>query len=291
MTMRAGHCASVVLLLLLNASTASATNPGFLPGDCCFLTSLTKDHVKELQTQEPAAFSYKVPDPLSMAFCGYSGYWRLEIPEAPQAQRAALKAAYESAREFQPRELRELKDAETGQLEVIESNPLRVLVVNRDFDFRRYGVLGKYNEAWPKESLQVSGGFFGGGSGSAPARSYVPIVQNAEIVIQEWYHGPEVAPLAVDLPAALESTVGGKPVVQPVRAKKPLRFIVLPERFESYVKPEDGTSLFVVDDDVVEYRYHPGDRWLKAADWEKKQDEVDEDVDAEDMTAKPAAGW
>ncbi|QDT52072.1 hypothetical protein Pan44_00800 [Caulifigura coniformis] len=290
--MRAGHYAGAFFFLFFGASTASATNPGFLPGDCCFLTNLTQEKVKDLQNSNSPTFSYKVPDPLSMAFCGYSGYWRLEIPDMPQAQRAALKAAYESAREFQPRELTELKDSETGRLEVIESNPLRVLVVNRDFDFKRYGVLGKYNEAWPKESLAGAGGFFGGGSGSTPARSYVPIVQNAEIVIQEWYHGSEVAPLAVELPAPLEATVGGKPVLQPAKAKKPLRFIVLPERFESYVKPEDGTSLYVVDDDVVEYRYHPGDRWLKAADWEKKQDGVEEHLRAVDAQPKsPPSGW
>ena len=226
-----------------------------------------------------------------MKLCGFSGYWRLRIPEMPQRQRTALKTAYERVREFQNRELTEFKDPDTGKVEVVESNPIRVLVVNRDFDFKLYGVLGKYNESWPKESLAFGGGlFFGGGLTTAvPDRRYVPIVQNADIVIKEWYHGAEVAPLTVKLPVPLESTVG-KQAPQALEATKPLRFIVLPERFEAYVHPEDGTSLFVIDDELTEYQYDPGDGWLKSDVWEKRQEGVDEDAGPKDSTSKPSSG-
>ncbi len=283
--MRAGRRTIAFLLVMLCGAQADATNPGFLPGDCCFLTSLTQEGVKTLQDSDSPTFGYEAPDPLSMKFCGYSGYWTLQVVGMPLQQRAALKSAYESVREFQPRELTEFKDSETGKLEVVETNPVRVLIVNRDFDFDMYGVLGKYNESWPTESLAFS---FGGKP--VPDRTYVPIVQNVDVVIKEWYHGAEVAPLTVELPVPLESTVGPR-ALQPVKATKPLRFIVLPEPFESYVKPEDGTGLYVVDDELTEYRYAPVEGWLTAAEWKKLQDDVEEAGPEDAKQKPPTGGW
>jgi hypothetical protein len=284
MAMRAVRTASF-LLLIISAVPASATNPGFLPGDCCFLTRLSQDDLKETEKSDSPIFGYDVPDPLAMKLCGFTGYWRLQIPDMAQRQRAALKTAYDRVREFQNRELTEFKDPDSGKVEVVESNPVRVLIVNRDFDFERYGVLGKFNESWPKESLTST---FGGGI--APDGEYVPIVQNADIVIKEWFHGAEVAPLEVELPVPLEATVG-KQAPQALKAKKPLRFIVLPEKFEAYVKPEEGTSLFVIDDELTEYKYDPGDGWLKADAWEKRQSLDSEESPNDEKSKSSAGGW
>ena len=141
---------SPIVAFLLVASPALATNRGFMPGDACFHSILTKDRLAALAASEKATVPFIRPKGEQFAFCGYAGYWSLQFPPNSDSLVKNLNALYTELRRYSPRELQEHVNSD-GKTVQFETNGFHIVIYNRDFDPLKYNIALRYNETWSED--------------------------------------------------------------------------------------------------------------------------------------------
>ena len=136
-----------VIVLIAACRTAGATNRGFLPGDAFFHAMLTQELCRQLEESDSPSLAYVRPQSEAGAFCGYAGYWTLQLPADSRPLIQNLCTLYRHLRQSLPREIQEFQDA-GGTVRQSETNGFHLFVYNADFDLQRYDIGLRYNESW-----------------------------------------------------------------------------------------------------------------------------------------------
>jgi hypothetical protein len=186
----------VVAIGLIVACSCQAAEIAFLPGDALFSTRVSE---KTFEAADPASalhLQYSQPSWVMPAFCGFAGFWTLELEDSSGNIRVQLKTVFEELRKKFPvrRTFTHEEDAEV----TVTVEGFRVLVYSRKYDLNKYGIGFKFNENWPdlpEESVAGEGLLRPAASGL-----YRPFVRSYEFAIVDWKFAGEVDPLPVIVP-------------------------------------------------------------------------------------------
>ena len=270
----------LAMVTAISAGFAVANNSLFLPGDAFFPTVLTKADVEALQAARNGerSFKYSSFDGYPLAMCGYAGYNTARIKAVDDAFAKHLATVYRSVREFSPREL--VEKVRGGKAEMIESNGIRVLFYPADYAFPDRPIGLRYNENWITEVVK-----FG------HKKEFVRLcclIQDPEVVEQEWRDSGAVPPLKVKLPDTKPRPVP-EITQDAVEVQGPVKAIVignqtLKEIYDCGTFPQDFSptvpTVYVVDSNgITELRcnngnWSPPDAGDSGEDQEPEQDDV-----------------
>ena len=203
-----------------------ATNFGFLPGDSCFHTTLSKEFVEKLQLEKDPIFSYVRPKNASRNFCGYGGFFRMQYTDMPAEFKTNLKKVYEEIRTLHRRRMEvypetvqdeeDGRDIPTGKMIREEINPIHVFFVNADFDLKEFRIGLKYNENWYEQKQQTI-------KHNPKDVGLDLFVESENAVMMDWRDAKRVRQLDAQSP-----TLSTKTTNQPVKVTGKLKAIVLP---------------------------------------------------------------
>lgn len=208
-----------------------AQNPEFVPGDAFFYSEITHEFVGKLAGNK---ITFTHVDSVEN-FGSFYGFNRLRINNVPDKAISDLQLLYSDLREFNSRELLELKKRD-GSIEIREMNPFPLLIYNADVDWEKQRIGMRLNENWkdvPPEALSKdtqrykSWNLFG--KNTAPThRVYHSFVQNYEAVkwdirFAEWHD-----PLKVTVPKDIAWAIHGPRITTPVECEfEDVQLIVL----------------------------------------------------------------
>lgn len=238
-----------LLFLVVSVELASATNFGFLPGDCFFHTTLSKEFIEQLQKENDPEFDYVRPKNASIAFCGYGGFYKMKFQKMPQGLKQNLNKVYQQIREQHHLQLtvypelkwdNELqKSLKTGKIIREEVNPIHVFFVNADYDVARFKVGLKYNETWAEEMMAIA-------SHKRDQTHLDLFVESGSAVMRDWRDAKLVRKLDVRCP---ELTT--RNFKKPVEVTGKLKAIVLPTgEIKDYY--HGGPTFYVVDAEKIQ---------------------------------------
>lgn len=286
---------SVVGSLIVASCVASAyaVNPGLMPGDAFFHSTLTEDALESFGERR-IVLEYVYP-PDSVAFCGYAGFNRLEIVGDTAAISASVEAVYRALRRDYDLQLRVDSDGKQW-----ETNGFELFVYPKEVKWSRSTVVGlKYNEGWadfvpqaprrngkklplPKASIE---------------KRYTTFVEGDAAVILDWQFGETVPPLGARYPPELEGKipVGGRELVATIDAKD-IQIVITPcelddvFRWMTRASDDSGYSFFLAVTSEGVTKWHSGG-WdvekqmrgrLNSEPWSPDDSESDDDSVFED---------
>ena len=247
------------LLVLALFQTSFANNNLFLPGDAFFPTELTKADIERLQKVKEGqlAFQYSRLGGYNAAFCGYAGYGTALLPVTDNKFTNNLAKAYKRIREFEGRQLIEIK-MEDGKTSYEETNGVKVLFYNGDFDISKH-VLGlRYNETWLKEVAAF-------GHPREHAR-LCPLLQSRNAIATSWRDGDLVPALKAKLPAADKGSLK-ETLKEPIVMDSGIKAIIIPASvsLDDIFNRASTSNLLVVDSNgFKEMRYSKG-KWKESS--------------------------
>ncbi|MEX0641434.1 MAG: hypothetical protein WD468_01970 [Pirellulales bacterium] len=217
-------------ICILSVTISYGNNNLFLPGDAYFPTVLTEEKLSSLKAdrERPPIFEYSSFGGYEGAFCGYAGYQRAAVPGLDEAFITNLKTVYSRIRNYEPKQLVEVK--RNGKRVLEETNGMRVLFYPNDFKFPKYRIGLRYNEDWVEEVVKF---------GHSPRHIRLCcLVDDADAVMESWRDSKSVVGLKVTLPQ-----VELKPVPEttdPVIVQNAVKAIVLDSRpLIEYFWPEE----------------------------------------------------
>lgn len=251
-------------VLLSLAHPAYATNRGFMPGDAFFYSVLTQDRLTALADPESRKFPYVRPKGEEFAFCGFAGYWSLELPADSEPLVRNLNSLYTSLRRHSPRELIEHTN-EDGTKTQIETNGFHVFVYNLDFDPLKYDIALRYNENWVEDESS-----FGPRPSITRLESFVI---DRVAFSNDWRDAAAVPPLRTECPLIPEQEkrmklgMGSAWIDTPVVADGEVQIIVTAsDNFQHYVNRRNGITFYCVrKSGVTQYSVKQGE-WV-VTDW------------------------
>lgn len=208
-----------LLICLAWAHAASAHNTFFLPGDAFFHTVLTEEVLDQIENEKNPIFTYSRPEFIESSFCGYAGFSKLEFRSMPMKFKKRLREVYDQLRDAVPKRV-EITDeviyrkgdlgdiaVKTGKKLRREINGFSVFIINGDFDFSKY-VLGlKYNEAWAEQVTAFS-----------HDRNHVRLesfIQTSKAIAEDWRDSQLVAPLSTECPPLSKNNIRVPAIVAP----------------------------------------------------------------------------
>ena len=254
----------IVAFFLLVASPALAANRGFMPGDACFHSILTKDRLAALAASEKATVPFILPKGEQFAFCGYAGYWSLQFPPNSDSLVKNLNALYTELRRYSPRELQEHVNSD-GKTVQFETNGFHIFIYNRDFDPLKYNIALRYNETWSEDESS-----FGPRPRITRLESYVV---DRVAFSNDWRDAKDVPPLRATHPSIpdqeqrMKMGMGNKRIDDPVVATDQVQVIVTPVTdFRRYIHRQNGVTFYsVTKAGVKQYTVKKG-KWV-VSDW------------------------
>ena len=236
-----------MLLVFLTPTSVSAGNQGFLPGDAFFHTILRQDDCERMQEEDAPTLGYVPPDWVDSYFCGYYGYWQLQLPPQSRPLVQNLQNVYRSIREFNPRQLVEYKSF--GGIKLHETNGLHVLVYNADYNPTDYPIGLRWNESWVEDQMAF---------GVPRKETRLQLFDRSDAAYeQEWRnagHVPRLNTNCADKETAIDAIHKGKAMAT---CQGPVQLIVLEsEKLGTFVSPRAETTFYsVTDKSVKRYRY------------------------------------
>lgn len=259
--------ATFVLLTL--AHPACATNRGFMRGDACFHSILTKDLCTALADSDSPLLPFVRPKGEKFAFCGYAGYWSLQLPAGSEPLVKNLGVLYTSLRRNSPRELREHTDEE-GTTSRIETNGFHLFVYNRDFDPLEYDIALRYNETWVDDESSF---------GPHPSITRLePFVIDRVAFSNDWRDAAAVPPLRTECPPIPEQEkrmklgMGNKRIDAPVVAQGEVQIIVaVSDNLRRYVNRRRGATFYSVTNSGVKQYIAKHGEWV-VTDWSPERE-------------------
>ena len=236
---------SVILLL---ASSVSAHNTYFLPGDAFFFSRLDADDLQQLQTTSSPIFQYGNPFN-GAAGCGYIGYEKIELHEMDKATKDSLVKSYRTFEKEIEAGLEKLSaraSSGKGQFksDTILKPEINVFVYSAEYDWKRFGIGIQYNENWLDESIS-----FGTKHEHTRLNAF-----SSRSIVNNWRDSKLVEPLSVECPKLPAEHGKDFPMSwskTPTRmAASKCRLIVIPNRdFDSYsLLPKDGARIIEIFD-------------------------------------------
>ncbi|HBE66760.1 MAG TPA: hypothetical protein DDW52_01295 [Planctomycetaceae bacterium] len=212
----------VAVSWLLLATPCSGNNSYFIPGDAFFYCEIDQSEWKALKSGELSVLDYDRPEELSLAFCGYAGYKRLDVSNLSKSFRGRLIKAIAVVKEKYPTKMVEIDHGtpkffgDPAGIEKKEINKLRIFVYNRSFDFSQYRVGLKYNETWAESGVQL--GF------ARDHFRYDFFIPTSQGMTESWRMGSAVSPLSVQLPESDRGFVTDPMKIEPSK----VTFLVCP---------------------------------------------------------------
>ncbi|GAB5405068.1 MAG: hypothetical protein Aurels2KO_32990 [Aureliella sp.] len=185
---------------LLLSSPCAANNSYFIPGDAFFYFEIEQSEWKALKSGKLTIVDYDRPEEMSITFCGYAGYKKLDLSSLSGQFRGRLIKAITSVKEKYPTRFDEIDHGEpeflldASGIEKEEKNKIRVFVHNSSHDFSQLRIALKYNESWAEAGVQL-------GLKRDHFR-YDFFVPTPEGISESWRMGTQVSPLNVELPDA-----------------------------------------------------------------------------------------
>lgn len=255
---------SAIVACLLVASPALATNRGFMPGDACFHSILTQDRLAALTESADATFPFVRPKDEQFAFCGYAGYWSLQLPPNSDSLVTNLNKLYKELRRYSPRELREHVNAD-GKTIQSETNGFHIFIYNHDFDPLKYNIALRYNETWSEDESSF---------GPHPRITRLEsCVIDRVAFSNDWRDAKAVPPLRAKCPQIpdqekrMKMGMGNKRIDDPVVATDQVQVIITPvSDFRRYIHRRNGVTFYsVTNAGVKQYTVKKG-KWV-VSDW------------------------
>ena len=259
----------IFVIIAASVSYTIANNNLFLEGDAFFPTTLTSDDIDNLNSNpKQFRFRYSSYGGYTAAFCGYAGYGYAEVKGVNEEFAANLKRAYELVRKNEPRELADVElydDHEDGgegenddeklapKTVQQESNGVRVMFYDKEFDFTKYKIGLRYNENWVADAMKF-------GHGQDHLRLCC-IVDHPDAVMTSWRDSSSVAPLTATFPkvengsladSGSTATIGGKTNAI-VFGSTPL---------SKYFSPDDKLSFMIVDENGITKMTYRDHKWI-----------------------------
>ena len=269
----------LLLALLAIPAPVMAGNIGFLPGDSFFHSILTKDKSQELLKEETSMLKYVQPRWVEGYFCGYHGYWQLQLPSDSKPLILNLQTVYDSVRESSPRKLVEYKSLEGVQ--VHETNGLHLFVYNADFDPTKYTVGRRYNETWVEDEMAF---------GRSRRETELQVFDRSpETYAGEWRDASQVPCLKTTYPTwekHIDAIQRGKGIAT---CQGPIQIIVLEsEEIPSFKSPEDWETFYAVNNTGIKRHRYYGEKKKEWAvvDWTPGMPEPEEPLEMEDVETK-----
>ena len=257
------QCIATLVFLTL-ASPTYATNRGFMPGDAFFHSVLTQDRCTALSDSDSPSLPFVRPKGEQFTFCGYAGYWFLQLPADSDPLIKNLGSLYSSLRRSSPRELLEYTDA-NGTTTQIETNGFHVFVYNHDFDPLKYDIALRYNETWAEDESS-----FGPHPLSTRLESFV--IDRAAFS-NDWRDAAAVPPLRTECPPIPEQEkrmklgTGNERLDAPVLAKEQVQIIVTAsDKFPQYVHRRNGATFYSVTNSGIKQYTAKRGKWI-VTDW------------------------
>ncbi len=226
-----------------------ANNNYFIPGDAFFYFEIEQSEWADFKSGELSTINYDRPDHLPFMLCGYAGYQKLNITNLPKEYRGRLVRAVESMKELYPTKIVEIDHGKPeffgspSGIEKKEINKIRIFVYNKTFDFAKYQIGLKYNEAWPESAVALGH--------SKKHFQFDFFVNTPKGITESWRIGTDVDPLNVKLPPGEKGFIKTPITIDP----KKLKFLVAPPTsLESLCFPTRDSSIecFVVSNDGVQ---------------------------------------
>ena len=238
-----------VFLALYGVSHAESF---FVPGDAYFNTS-----IEQMTTGNGAIHCVYERIPHRKGLVGFAGFRELDIvgdPEDLHNLMDELAAVESSVRLSRSREYVETTDGE-----MVLVNPVRVLVYNREYDYRGTPLCLKFNENWHRLAEVM-----GDTSGRAIAREYASLVSNSELVTTDWRLAGEVRGLDVSIPSEVMWWRLGRPLTEKVSISiDKCVFIVLADGTEDAVALRKKHADFYTVDIAGSRRWY----WMRRRLW------------------------
>ncbi len=248
------------MFLLLASNPAFATNRGFMPGDACFHSILTKDRLTALAESENATIPFVRPKDEQFAFCGYAGYWSLQLPPNSESLIKNLSSLYTELRRSSPREFRESVDSD-GKTIHSETNGFHIFVYNHDFDPLKYDIALRYNENWSEDESSF-------GPESRITR-LEPYVLDRVAFSNDWRDSKAVPPLRAMCPPVpdqeerMKLGVGNKQIEDPVVATGQVQVILTDVgSFRRYLHRRNGATFYSVTNSGVKQYTVTKSEWV-----------------------------
>lgn len=247
----------VILAVLALTLPVNAATPGFLPGDAYFGTLLDQKLADRLgKDSENLVLDYYAPIEW-FALCGYHGFWNLELKNLDQRTAKNISSLYNHLRtELGHDKMIRVRRTDTGEIEERETNPFLLLIMNKDFDQRRFRIGLKYNESW----MEVRGFSFTGEQAETPPDSpssakYCSLIKGETAAVEDWRNARAVHPLKVLVPDGINWKQGGGRMIEtPVSVDcSQVTFLIIPkEALQDVFKRKIDVPYYAVTGDTVE---------------------------------------
>ena len=259
-----------IFAFFLVATPALATNRGFMPGDACFHSILTKDPLAALAESEEATVPFVRPKGEQFAFCGYAGYWSLQLPPNSDPLIKNLNTLYTELRRYSLRELQESVNAD-GKTVQSETNGFHILIYNHDFDPLKYNIALRYNETWSDDESS-----FGPNPRITRLESYVV---DRVAFSNDWRDAKAVPPLRATHPPIpdqekrMKLGMGNKRIDDLVVATGQVQVIVTPVAgFRRYIHRRNGVTFYSVTNAGVKQCTVKKGKWV-VSDWSPESED------------------
>lgn len=257
------HYISILAFLLLVPS-AYATNRGFFPGDAFFHSVLTQDLCTALSDSDSSVIPYIPPKSEQGGFCGFAGYWSLQLGADSGMLIKNLCALYSEQRRFTPRKLHEYTDL-NGNKTQYEKNGLHIFVYNHDFAPLRHNIALRYNENWVKDEASF---------GPRPTNTRLESFVIDRIAFSnDWRDAAAVPKLHVECPPIpdqenrMKLGLGNRRIEAPVLVKGKVQVIVTAlGDFGRYLHSRNGATFYSVTKSGIKQHAVRKGKWV-VTDW------------------------
>jgi len=235
-----------------------------MPGDACFHSVLTKDRLSALVESENPTLPFIRPKGEQFAFCGYAGYWSLQLPPGSRPLVENLNTLYIELRRSSPRELREYVDSD-GKTVQSETNGFHIFVYNHGFDPLKHNIALRYNETWSADESSF---------GPNPQITRLePYLDDRVAVSNDWRDAKAVPALRATHPPIpnqekrMRLGMGNKRIDDPVVANDQVQVILTTvAEFRKYIHPRNGVMFYSITNTGVKQYTFKKSKWV-VSDW------------------------